>query len=410
VPTHAAIKRGRNGLKRILYISGSIGLGHVGRDLAIAGALRELRPDIEISWMAESPASDVLEKAGEKLLPETNLLHKANDVLEETAKEYKANLVQWAMNMRKGWAKNCEVYAKVFESYNFDLLIGDETYDILIAMVNDPNFKKLPFVVVYDILGLDASTWNPVDHIATYVTNRLWVKFLKSTPPLAEKSIFVGELEDVVDKSFGFMLPNRRKLAEKVCDFVGYILPEDIENFKDKTKTRQLLGYGDESLVICSIGGTSAGRSLLDLCVAAYPLVRKKISNLQMVLVCGPRVSPESVKAPEGVKVLGYVPNLYRHLGAADLCIVSAGGTITLELTALQKPFLYFPLEQHFEQEVGVASVCQRHRAGVRMTRSKTSPETLAEAILSNLGRPVDYPKIPINGANEAAKVIAGLL
>ena len=393
-------------MKKILFISGSVGLGHVGRDLEIAGVLRKIHPDIDISWMAESPASDVLERAGEQLLPETNLLHKANVVLEESAKEYKANLVQWAMKMRKGWAKNCEVYAKVFESYKFDLLIGDETYDILIAMVNDPSYKKLPFVVIYDILGLDASTWNPVDHIATYVTNRLWVKFLKSKPLLADKSIFVGELEDVPDKSFGFMLPNRRKLAKKVCNFVGYILPDDIENYRDKAEARKILGYGDDPLIICSIGGTAAGRSLLDLCTATFSLVNKKIPKLQMVLVCGPRVLPESVKAPEGVKVLGYVPRLYRHLGAADLCIVSAGGTITLELTALQKPFLYFPLEQHFEQEVGVASVCHRHRAGVKMIRSKTSPETMAIAILSNLGKSMDYAKIPINGAKEAARRI----
>jgi predicted glycosyltransferase len=401
---------GKMGLKRILYISGSLGLGHVGRDLEIAGALRKLQPDIEISWMAESPATDVLEKAGEKLLPETNLLHKANVVLEESAKEYKANLVQWAMNMRKGWAKNCEVYAKVFESYSFDLLIGDETYDIMIEMVNDPSFKKLPFVVIYDFLGLDTSTWNPVEHIATYVTNRLWVKLLKSKPPLADRSIFVGELEDVVDRGFGFMLPNRRKLAGSVCDFVGYILPEDIEDYKDKAKARQLLGYGDEPLIICSIGGTAAGKSLFDLCTAAFPLVKEKIPNLQMILVCGPRVSPESVKAPQGVKVLGYVPKLYRHLGAADLCVVSGGGTITIELTALEKPFLYFPIEQHFEQEVGVANVCKRHRAGVRMTASKTTLESLAEAILSNLGKTVDYAKIPINGAKEAARIIAELL
>ena len=125
-------------------------------------------------------------------------------------------------------------------------------------------------------LGLDASTWNPVDHIATYVTNRLWVKLLKSTPPLADKSIFVGELEDVPDRSFGFMLPNRRKLAEKVCDFVGYILPDDIENYKDKAKARKLLGYGDDPLIICSIGGTAAGKSLFDLCTAAYSLVNRE--------------------------------------------------------------------------------------------------------------------------------------
>jgi predicted glycosyltransferase len=397
-------------MKKILFVSGSLGLGHVGRDLEIAGDLRKLRPDIEISWMAESPASEILEKAGEKLLPETSLLYKSNSVLEESAKEYQANLVQWAMNVRKGWAENGEVYAKVFESHDFDLCIGDETYDILIEMVNDPSFKKCPFVVIYDFLGLDASTWNPVDHIAAYVTNRMWVKFLRSTPPLAEKSIYIGELEDVPDRGFGFMLPNRRKLAEKVCDFVGYILPADILNYKDKTKARQLLGYRDEPLVSCSIGGTSAGRSLLDLCIATYPLAKKKVPNLQMILVCGPRVPPESIKAPEGVKVLGYVPNLYRHLGAADLCIVSGGGTITLELTALEKPFLYFPLEKHFEQEVGVANVCKRHRAGVRMTASKTTPESLAEAIVSNLGKTVDYAKIPINGSEEAAKIINWLL
>ena len=397
-------------MKKILFVSGSLGLGHVVRDLEIVKELRRLRPDIEVSWMAESPASDMLEKGGEKLLPETSLLFKSNAVLEESAKEYQANLVQWAMNVRKGWAENGEVYSKVFESYDFDLCIGDETYDILIEMVNDPSFKKCPFVVIYDFLGLDASTWNPVDHIAAYVTNRLWVKFLRSEPPLANKSIYIGELEDVPDRGFGFMLPNRRRLAEKICDFVGYILPADIVNYKDKAKARQLLGYGNDPLVLCSIGGTSVGKSLLDLCIATFPLIKAKVPNLQMILVCGPRVAPESIKAPEGVKVLGYVPNLYRHLGAADLCIVSGGGTITLELTALEKPFLYFPLEKHFEQEVGVANVCKRHRAGVRMTSSKTTPESLAEAILSNLGKTVDYAKIPINGSKEAARIINGLL
>jgi predicted glycosyltransferase len=375
-------------MKKLLFISGSLGLGHVGRDLEIVGALRKLRSDIEVSWMAESPASDVLEKAGEKLLPENNLLYKSNAVLEESAKEYQANLVQWVMNVRKGWARNGEVYGEVFESYDFDLVIGDETYDLLIALLNEPSLKKCRFVVIYDFLGLDSSTWNPV----------------------ADKSIFIGELEDVSDRSFGFMLPNRRRLAEKVCDFVGYVLPEDIEDYKDRAKARQLLGYGDDPLVLCSIGGTSAGKALFDLCIEAYPLIKTKVPTLQMVLVCGPRVSPESIKTPEGVKVVGYVPNLYRHLGAADLCVVSGGGTITLELTSLEKPFLYFPLEKHFEQEVEVANRCRRHGAGVRMTCSRTTPELLAEARLSNLGKTVDYAKIPINGSKEAARKINELL
>jgi UDP-N-acetylglucosamine:LPS N-acetylglucosamine transferase len=397
-------------LKKILFISGSLGLGHVGRDIEIAGALRKLHPDLEISWMAEPPASDVLKRNGEKLLPEAELLFSSNSVMEKSAKEYKANLVQWAMNVQKGWAKNAEVYAKISDSYDFDLWIGDEPYDIMIAMVNNQFLKKCPFVVVYDFLGLDASTRNPIDHIAAYMTNRLWLKFLKSEPPLADRSLFVGELEDVPDRSFGLMLPNRRIIAEEMVTFVGYIVPEDIKKYKDKMVARQLLGYGIEPLVVCSIGGTAAGKELLDLCIRAYPLVKSKIPNVKMILVCGPRLSAESIKAPEGVDVLGYVPNLYRLMGAADLCIVTGGGTITLELTALEKPFIYFPLEQHFEQEVSVASRCKRHRAGVKMVCSTTSPELLAEAVFSNINKEVDYVKIPIDGSKEAAKRINELL
>jgi predicted glycosyltransferase len=397
-------------LKKILFVSGSIGLGHVGRDLEIAKDLRRIHPDVEISWMAEPPASEVLEKAGEKLLPEASLLSSSNAELEGLATEYKANLVQWVMNMRKGWSQNAEVYAKISEANSFDLWIGDEPYDIMVAMVNKPSLKKRPFAVIYDFLGLDATTWNPVDHIAAYLTNRLWLKFLRSEPPLADRSIFIGELEDVPDKKFGFILPNRRRLAEKLINFVGYVLPGDIEEYRDKAKARRLLGYGNEPFVLCSIGGTAAGKDLLKLCIAAYPIVKKSIANLRMILVCGPRVPPDSIQAPEGVKVIGYLPNLYRHMGAAEMSIVSGGGTITLELTALQRPFLYFPLEHHFEQEVDVANRCQRHRAGFRMTCSKTTPESLSEAIIANIGKTVDYASIPTDGSKEAAKIIGEIL
>lgn len=41
---------------RILYISGSIGLGHANRDLAIARELRNQNPSAEIMWLAGEPA------------------------------------------------------------------------------------------------------------------------------------------------------------------------------------------------------------------------------------------------------------------------------------------------------------------------------------------------------------------
>jgi len=38
-----------NGTKKNLYLSGSLGLGHIIRDLAIAAELRRQNPEIEIS-------------------------------------------------------------------------------------------------------------------------------------------------------------------------------------------------------------------------------------------------------------------------------------------------------------------------------------------------------------------------
>ena len=53
------------GNPRALYISGSIGLGHVSKDLSVARELKRARPEIEILWLAGHPASEVLRDAGE---------------------------------------------------------------------------------------------------------------------------------------------------------------------------------------------------------------------------------------------------------------------------------------------------------------------------------------------------------
>jgi len=67
---------------KVLYVSGSIGLGHVIRDLAIAREMRCLYPQIVIEWIAGSPACDVLVAAGEKLVPEQSRYRGETDLAE----------------------------------------------------------------------------------------------------------------------------------------------------------------------------------------------------------------------------------------------------------------------------------------------------------------------------------------
>lgn len=393
--------------KKILYISGSLGLGHIVRDLAIARELRRQMPEVEISWLAAHPASLLLKEAGEEILPEADLYADDNIPAENAARGFHLNLMQYLSNATKEWARNVGVFKQVTDKEQFDVIIGDETYKITIALEKKYILTEAPFVMIYDFVGCDSMTWNPIEKLRVYRLNRL--RALMKLFNEKNLALFVGELEDIPDKSFGFLLPNRRKHAKAYLEFIGYIFPFDAAEYVDKARIREKLGYGEEPLV-GSIGGTSIGKELLELCGQAYPIIKKSVPDLRMVIVCGPRLSPESLEVPEEVEVRGYVSALYEHFAASDLAVVLGGGTSTLELTAFRRPFIYFPLESHFEQKVHVAGRLARHRAGVKMTFSKTTPSSLAKQVISNLGKEVNYASIPTDGAQKAVQLIKQLL
>jgi UDP:flavonoid glycosyltransferase YjiC (YdhE family) len=396
--------------KRILYISGSLGLGHVSRDLAIARELRRQHGDLDISWLAAPPADEVIRGANENLLPEASALVDENEIAENLADGTHLNLVKYAFGVRGEWSRNVDVVDSVTASGQYDLIVGDETYEVLLAYKKDPSRKKCPFVMIFDFVGFDAMTRNPLEKLGVYFWNKKWSERMDRVPEFVDLSLFVGEEEDIPDKRFGFLLPGRREWARARCEFVGYVFPFDPTKLRERTSIREKLGYDESPLVVCSIGGTAIGKDLLGLCGDAFPIAADKIPGLRMILVCGPRLDPDKINFPDGVEAKGYVPNLYEHLAASDLAVVQGGGTITLELTALRRPFLYFPIEGHSEQEVHVAGRLKRHGAGVRMTLSSTTPESLATTMIDSLGTEMNFPQIPVDGAKVAAEKIVKLL
>src|SRR6202041_772062 len=105
----------------------------------------------------------------------------------------------------------------------------------------------------------------------------------------------------------------------------------------------------------------------------------------------------------DGLEVRSYVPELYRHLAACDLAVVQGGLTTTMELTAARRPFLYFPLAHHFEQNYHVRHRLDRYRAGRCLAYQSTSPDEIAAAIAAEIGREIDYRPVATDGAARAA-------
>ena len=81
-----------------------------------------------------------------------------------------------------------------------------------------------------------------------------------------------------------------------------------------------------------------------------------------------------------------------------------------MELVALRRPFVYFPLGRHWEQRHHVAHRLDHYRAGIRMDYPSTTPSDLAAAMRTALTRTPRYRAVPQRGARQAADRIARLL
>jgi UDP-N-acetylglucosamine:LPS N-acetylglucosamine transferase len=138
--------------------------------------------------------------------------------------------------------------------------------------------------------------------------------------------------------------------------------------------------------------------------------VKLAVPELRMIVVAGPRIEPASLPSAEGLEVRAYVHDLYKHLAACDLAVVQGGLTTAMELTGNRRPFIYFPLKHHFEQNFHVHHRLERYGAGRRMDFEDSTPEAIAAAIAEEVGRDVDYLPVETDGARRAAERIAEML
>ena len=201
--------------------------------------------------------------------------------------------------------------------------------------------------------------------------------------------------------------PPIREWTEQHYDFAGYITGFDPRQLAD----REALGYrADERVCVVTVGGSGVGGHLLRRVIAAFPQAKELVPGLRMIVVAGPRIDPASLPTHDGLEIRPYVPQLYRHLAACDLAVVQGGLTTTMELTASQRPFLYFPLHHHFEQNFHVRHRLDRYRAGRYMDYQTASPADIADAIAAEIDRQVDYRPVTADGAARAAALLASLL
>jgi pimeloyl-ACP methyl ester carboxylesterase/predicted glycosyltransferase len=404
--------RGHARRKRALYVSSPIGLGHARRDVAIAHELRRLHPDLEIDWLAQDPVTRVLEAHGERIHPASAELASESQHIASESADHDLHCFQAVRRMDEILLANFMVFHDVVSADAYDVWIGDEAWDVDYYLHENPELKTAAYCWLTDFVG-----WLPMpsggEHEAflTADYNAEMIEQIARYPRVRDRAIFVGEPDDIVPGTFGPGLPEIRDWTERHYDFAGYITGFEQAAVLDRAALRSELGYRpDEQVCIVTVGGSGVGSALLHRLIESLDEARSRMPGLRMIAVAGPRIDPQSLPTRDGLEVRSYVPDLYRHLAACDLAIVQGGLTTTMELTANKRPFLYFPLENHFEQNRHVRHRLERYGAGRRMDYRTASTNVIANAIAEELRATPSYRDVETDGAARAARLIAELI
>ena len=377
--------------------------------MAIADELRKLHPGLEIDWLAQHPVTAVLAARGEHVHPASAHLASESGHIESESAEHDLHAFQAIRRMDEILLANFMVFHDLTREEDYDLWIGDEAWELDYYLHENPEQKRAAYAWLTDFVG-----WLPMpgggdrEAFLTADYNAEMIEHIARFPRLRDRAIFVGDPDDIVPDTFGPGLPAIRDWTEQHYDFAGYITGFDP---RPADPTARALGYrDDERVCIVTVGGSGVGGDLLRRVIAAYPQAKDWSRNCGWSSSPGRGSTPASCPHRDGLEVRRYVPDLYRHLAACDLAVVQGGLTTAMELTATRRPFLYFPLRHHFEQNLHVRHRLNRYGAGRYMDYDNADPEQIAAAIAAEIGRNVNYQPVATDGAARAATMLADLL
>ena len=142
------------------------------------------------------------------------------DLAEAVARNGHLSLTAYVYRALTAWFHNARLIGKVASQGKFDVIAGNETYEIPVT-----NFfgmrvlpTTIPFVMMYDFWGLEVTSGNMFEKVGAWLLNLVWSQEWRVTARGLNAAIFFGEIEDLPDRPFGVLLPNRRRYAESMSN------------------------------------------------------------------------------------------------------------------------------------------------------------------------------------------------
>ena len=158
-----------------------------------------------------------------------------------------------------------------------------------------------------------------------------------------------------------------------------------------------------ERVCVVTVG---VGGGLLERVIASFPAARRRVPELRMIVVCGPRIDPASLPTHDGLEVREYVHGLSRHLAACDVAVVQGGLATCMDRAA--RPLYYSRCSAASSRTCTSATGPSATAPGRRWTTRRRLPRQSPRR--SRHSERAEPAPVERDGAARAAKLIAELL
>ena len=372
--------------RKVLYVSSPIGLGHARRDMAIAAELRKLHGDVQIDWLAQDPVTRALATAGERVHPASAHLASESAHVEAEAGEHDLNAFQAIRRMDEILLANFTVLQDAVDSGDYDLVAADEAWDLDYFWHENPELKRAAYVWMTDFVGWLPTAGGGADEARlTADLNAEMIEHLDRFRRVRDRSIFIGDPDDIVPARFGPGLPLIREWAEQHYDFAGYVTGFDVAAAPAPAGRAAAAGGGHRRRLRGRHRPAGQGRRG----VPGRPPPGARAADADRHRAADRPGQPARRRGPGDPRLPAGPPGPHgrrRPGGRAGRADHHDGAG------RRRRPFLYFPLANHFEQQQHVRHRLERYRAGRPMDYAATSPDQLARPSPQEIGRPGRLP------------------
>ncbi len=216
--------RAQSRAKRVLFVPSRGSLPRARRDIAIADALRALRPGIGIEWLVSGPVQQLLEDHGEAI-------HPASDELARGAMHPGQPEGEHELQPFDAWRRTDEAHFLDFMVFNdlaarepVDLVIADGAWQIDHYLHENPELKRFAYAWLSDTVGwLPAPEGGEREAMLTADANAEMVEHVERYSRVRDRAIFLGDPADLPAGTFGPGLPPIREWTCKHFTFSGPI-------------------------------------------------------------------------------------------------------------------------------------------------------------------------------------------